>query len=357
MFTKIIDGKLIEKAEKFIDAGQRFVLTCHEHPDGDALGSLLAMSAFLRQLGKTEVWPVVPDRIPENLRWLPGTERVKVFSDESDVCLPLIASADVLIFLDFNEVSRTGRQLAEALRASAAVKIMLDHHPYPADDARLIISQPEMCATAEVVFRYICRTGNAGLIDYDMAECIYAGLMTDTGNFSYNSNRRDIYFIIGELLDRGIDKDALYRKVYAVNSIGRTRMQGYLMDRGMEILPEYHTAVMTLSDEDFKRFGCDASETDGLVNLPLAVRDIVLSVFLREDGGLVRVSLRSTGDFPANELAAALYNGGGHLNAAGGRYEGTLAEGVQRLKEALPGYFNKQFPKEQTTDTIGKTTP
>jgi len=338
MFKNIIDEALIRKAEKQIENSNSFVLVCHENPDGDAIGSLLAMTGFLKSLGKTEIHPIAPNRIPDNLQWMPGMEDVLIFNRSQAECRELIASVDVVFFLDFNELSRVGKDLADVIRQSMAYKVMLDHHPFPSEDAHITISYPQLCATAEVVFRYICRTGNFGLITKEVAECIYAGMMADTGNFSYNSNQQDIYFIIGELLGKGIDKDVIYRHVYCSNTIGRTHMQGYMMDGGLEIINDYKTAIMTLTNEKMKSFGCQPSDTDGFVNLPLSVQGVVLSVFFREDEGIVRVSLRSTGDFAANQVAADLFNGGGHRNAAGGRYVGTIEEGVKRLKEALPKY-------------------
>lgn len=338
MFKHIIEEDLIRKAERQIGKSRSFVLVCHENPDGDALGSLLAMAGFLRALGKEEVHPVVPNRIPDNLQWLPGMDKVLVYNRSRETCRELISNSDVIIFLDFNELSRVGKDLSGVIRQSQACKVMLDHHPFPSEDAHIIVSYPDLCATAEVVFRYICRSGNFHLINKDMAECIYTGMMTDTGNFSYNSNKQDIYFIIGELLGKGIDKDAIYRHVYCSNSIGRVHMQGYVMDEGLEIVPQFRTSIMTLTEEKMKSFGCDAGDTDGFVNIPLSIQGVVLSVFFREDDGIVRVSLRSTGDFAANQVATDLFNGGGHRNAAGGRYVGTIEEGVKRLKESMPKY-------------------
>jgi phosphoesterase RecJ-like protein len=182
--------------------------------------------------------------------------------------------------------------------------------------------------------------GNFSDISKEGAECIYTGMMTDTGAFTYNSNDREIYLIIGELLSKGIDKDEIYRNVYNNNSESRLRLQGYVLCDKMQIFPEFRAALITLSREEQKRFHYVKGDTEGLVNIPLSIKDVCFSVFLREDTekDMIKISLRSVGTFPCNQVATEFFNGGGHLNASGGEYYGTLEEAVELYKQALVKY-------------------
>jgi phosphoesterase RecJ-like protein len=239
--------------------------------------------------------------------------------------------------LDFNTLSRIER-IAESVRKSPAKKILIDHHPYPDDFCDVTISHPEISSTSELIFRFICRMGMFEYLDKNAAECIYAGMMTDTGAFTYNSNSPAIYYIISELLNKGIDKDKIYSKVYNHYTESRMRLEGYVLYEKMKIFSEYRAALISLSQEEQKRFQWKKGDTEGFVNLPLSINDIILSAFIREEEKIIRISLRSKGDFPCNELAHEVFNGGGHLNASGGEYNGTLEEAIALFTEALPRY-------------------
>jgi phosphoesterase RecJ-like protein len=216
---------------------------------------------------------------------------------------------------------------------------MIDHHLYPEDFCRITISHPEISSTSELVFRLICRMGYFSDISKEGAECIYTGMMTDTGGFTYNSNNREIYFIISELLSKGIDKDDIYRKVYNTYSESRLRLMGYVLSN-MKVYKDYNSALISLTKEEQGKFDYIKGDSEGFVNIPLSIKNVCFSCFLREDTEkkMIKISLRSVGKFPCNRLAAEFFNGGGHLNASGGEFYGTMEEAVKVFEQALEKY-------------------
>lgn len=337
MISKIIDEEIIRKIDKVLQKCNRFVLIGHESPDGDALGSTLGMAHFLRSCGKEEVRVMMPNAVPVNLRWLPGVESILVYDDEPEVCQQLLNETDVILFLDMNTLRRTGG-MKDCFSNLMAYTILIDHHENPETFTQLTISHPDMSSTSELVFRYICRVGQLETMTLDSATCIYTGMMTDTGGFSYNSNSKDIYIIIHQLLQKGIDKDEIYRKVNYHFSLGRMRFIGYMLSRAMDVLPEYGTAITTISKRKLLSFQLEPGETEGFVNMPLSIKGVNLSILLREDK-VIRISFRSVGKIHVNEMAEEL-GGGGHKNAAGARFNGSMKEAVARIKEMLPRYLS-----------------
>ena len=198
-----------------------------------------------------------------------------------------------------------------------------------------MISYPIMSSTSELVFRLLCAIKSYDDINKEAAECLYTGMMTDTGAFTYNSNRADIYTVVGELIKKGIDKDEIYRKVYQVYSESRMRLMGYTMNEKMKVYPELRTALITLSLEELNRYSYVTGDTEGFVNMPLSIDGIDFSVFIRESSDQIKISLRSVGEFPCNHFAANYFGGGGHKNASGGEYYGTLEEAVRTFERGL----------------------
>lgn len=348
MITKIIAEEKIQKVRTYIEKGERFVIVTHISPDGDALGSSLGLSFFLQNLGKEQVQIIVPNAFPEFYAWMPGAKDIFIYEKYPDFANRLIAEADVIFCLDFNEPKRIGA-VAPAVLASDARKVLIDHHLHPADFCRVVISYPEISSTSEMIFRFICRLGMFDLIDKKAATCIYTGMMTDTGAFTFNSNKPEIYTIIGELIKKGIDKDWIYRQVNHVYSECRLRMMGFVLYEKMKIYPDMHTALITLSNEELKRFDYRQGDTEGFVNLPLEIDGMVFTIFMREDNDFIKLSFRSVGDFPCNEFAHTYFNGGGHKNASGGEFFGSLEEAVALFEQALT-QFNPNKYKEISQD-------
>jgi phosphoesterase RecJ-like protein len=317
----------------------------HTAPDGDALGSSLGLWHFLSEFGK-DVKVIVPDDYPSFYKWLPGSNKIVIADRQQKYSCGLILDADLIFCLDFNEPHRIAN-LETCVMESKAKKILIDHHLDPDRFCELTISHPEMSSTAELVFRFVCRMGMFEYINVFCAECIYTGMMTDTGAFTFNSNRPDIFFIISELLQIGIDKDAIYSRVYNQYSAERVRLQGYVLHEKMNLYKKYHTSLITLSFEEHQRFNIQKGDTEGFVNIPLTIRDVLFSAFIREDKNIVKISLRSKGDFPCNRFASEVYGGGGHLNASGGEFYGSFDEAVRKFEEGLEKYKNLLKPVNQ----------
>ena len=337
MLTKVIEQAKIDHFTKWFERADKIVIVSHVSPDGDAIGSSLGLAQFLDSQDKT-VNVIVPNAFPDFLKWMPGSKDILLYDRHKEFADKLINEADIICCLDFNSLKRI-EEMADSVATSPARKILIDHHLYPEDFCRIVISHPEISSTSELVFRLICRMGYFSDISREGAECIYTGMMTDTGGFTYNSNNREIYFIISELLSKGIDKDDIYRKVYNTYSESRLRLMGYVLSN-MKVYREYNSALISLTKEEQGKFDYIKGDSEGFVNIPLSIKNVRFSCFLREDTErrIIKISLRSVGTFPCNKLAAEFFNGGGHLNASGGEFTGTMAEAKQVFEEALKKY-------------------
>lgn len=324
MIARILDEGKIRRLASLVDDARRIAITTHLSPDGDAMGSSLALARVLGNMGK-DVNVIVPDQPLQQLMTLPGAKDVVVGSRYPDFAAGLFAKADLIVCLDFNELKRVDR-LAPFVQASKAARVMIDHHLDPSDFADTVISHPEMSSTCVLLFRVLCRLELFNLIDKEAAECILAGMMTDTGNFSYNANDPDVYIIEAELVRKGVDKVELYNRLLNRVSENCLRLTSYALLERMEVFHEYGAALICLSRDELNRYHYVKGDTEGLVNRPLAIPGIVYSAFLREEDNYVKVSMRSVGDFPVNTICNEHFGGGGHLNAAGGEFDGTLDE-------------------------------
>lgn len=340
MIKDIFSSPDIERLKTIIAEGSMFVLTCHAGPDGDALGSTLGMAHYLTALGK-EATVIVPDAFPDFLAWMPGAQEIVRFDKHRDKAELLIAMADVVLVMDYNALSRVD-DMGPLIEKTKAKKVLVDHHLQPAQFCDLNFSFSQLSSTCEVVFRLVVAMDGYDVLTKAACECIYAGMMTDTGCFSYGPCTQEVYLIISMLMQKEINKDRIYNKVFNNYSEGRLRLMGYVLYEKMRVFPEYHAALITLSREEMARFDFVKGDTEGLVNIPLQMKGIHFSAFLREDTekDLIRVSLRSQGTFPCNKFAAKYFTGGGHLNASGGQHVGTLQEAIEIFERAL-----EEFPK------------
>lgn len=345
MLSKIIKQADIDHFTKWFERAEKIVIVSHVSPDGDAIGSSLGLWHFLCSQDKTAN-VIVPNAFPDFLKWMPGSKDILLYDKYKEFADQLLAEADVICCLDFNAIHRIDA-MGDAVLASPARKILIDHHLDPEPFCQIIISHPEISSTSELVFRLICRMGYFNEITKEGAECIYTGMMTDTGGFTYNSNNREIYFIISELIAKGIDKDAIYRKVFNTYSESRLRLMGFILYEKMVVYPEFCSALITLTNAEQQRFNYVKGDSEGFVNIPLSVKNIRFSAFLREDrdAGMIKISLRSVGDFPCNKIASEYFNGGGHLNASGGEFYGSMSEAVDLFKRALVKYQDELIKK------------
>ena len=342
MNIDILDNNQLVLMDQLISDSQTILVVCHKSPDGDALGSSLGWAEFLRSRGK-DVTIIVPDQYPDFLKWLPNTDKIVRYDKHTEKCDMLFKISDLVFCLDFNTPSRVD-EMEQTLVSSPAKKVLIDHHLKPDVDACLVVSHPEASSTSELVFRIVWQMGAFDSLDKQFAVPVYCGMMTDTGGFTFNSSRPEIFFIISELLTKRIDKDRIYRNVYHNYSENRIRMMGYVMYEKLVYMPEYNAAFYSLTRDELKRFNYIKGDAEGLVNIPQQIKGLKLSISLREDTdkpNLVWVSLRSVDDFPCNLMAEEFFNGGGHLNASGGRVDGTIEEAIEIAKKAIIAYQNK----------------
>ncbi|MCD7710036.1 MAG: DHH family phosphoesterase [Porphyromonadaceae bacterium] len=334
MVPRILSKREADEMSQLIDMAKRIVIVCHVSPDGDAIGASLAMWHMMNGLGK-ETYIIVPDQYPADFRFLKGCKEILVYTRYTEFAESLISQADLIFCLDFNDPQRVDL-MCPALTASKAKKILIDHHLHAKSFCDMTFSHPEISSTCEVLFRVICNLGLYEQMTVDAANAIYTGMMTDTGNFTYNSNSREIYLIIAELIKKGINKDAIYARIHNTNSEDKLRLNSYAIFQKMEVYPQYSAAIILLTQEELNRYHYQKGDTEGLVNVPLSMGNILFSAFLREESNLIKVSLRSKGNFPANKIATDYFNGGGHLNAAGGEFYGTLEEAGNFMRGILP---------------------
>ena len=336
MIENYFSAEDVSEFRIWLNYADRFVVISHMSPDGDAIGSSLALCRYLKSLGKEAV-ALVPDTPPDFIRWLPGIDELMVYDSDPDAAERVIYQADVVCCLDFNVVKRIDKVAASFLYTKAK-KILIDHHPYPGATFNVILSYPEASSTAELVFHFICALGGFSHIDYDIAECLYTGMMTDTGAFTYNSNNSCLFNVISLLLETGIDKDRIYSRVYNTFSESRLRLQGYVLSEKMQIFHDMSTALITLTSKEMLRFNAKKGDTEGFVNMPLQIEDIMLSVFIREEKDQIKLSFRSSGNVPCNILASDWFHGGGHTNASGAEIKCSMEEAVARFHEAMKSW-------------------
>ena len=339
MDINILSASQCEQLRALFDQSDTIIITCHQSPDGDAIGSCLGLAEYLRSQGK-EPTVIVPDQYPDFLLWLPNTEKIIRYDKHREKCDLLFKIADLVCCLDFNTPSRVD-QMQQALVESPAKRLLIDHHLMPDVPAELTVSVPEASSTSELVFRIVWQLGGFSALGKHFAAPIYCGMMTDTGGFTFNSSSPAIFYIISELLTKGIDKDRIYRNVYNNYSENRLRLMGYVMFEKLVVDAQRHASYYALTRQDLKRFHFIKGDAEGLVNMPLQIKGHKLSISLREDterDNLVWISLRSVDQFPCNKIAAEFFNGGGHLNASGGRLYCSIDEAIETVRKAIASY-------------------
>ena len=345
MNINLLNAEEVTSLRHLIDNSKKAAILCHMNADGDALGSSLAWSAYLRQQG-LETAVIVPDMFPDFLQWLPGMQQqVMRYDKKTEEVRQWLKDSDLICYLDLNTTSRVGKELQPDLSLCQGKVILIDHHEQPDIKGDMTVSFPTMSSTSEMVFRLIWQLGGYDAMTKDMAVNIYCGMMTDTGAFTYNSTKPEIFLIIAYLLAKNIDKDKIYRNIYHVFSVDKLRLWGYVLNKSLKVkYPPHHASYFTLSKEDMRKYHFKKGDAEGLVNVPLKILGHKLSISLREDtekNNLVWVSTRSVDDFPCDEMAARFFNGGGHKNAAGGRLECSLKEAEAIVDKAIKAYADK----------------
>jgi bifunctional oligoribonuclease and PAP phosphatase NrnA len=332
----LIDPLLLSGLKKIIQDSKNLVVVPHVNPDGDAIGSCIALSRVLKNMGKT-INIIIPNEFPEFLQWMDGIDDVFDYEKSPKEVNLLFQQADTLFCLDFNDFERA-EGLKAHLTSFKGTKVVIDHHPGPVAQCDLLISYPSVCSTGELLFRLIDGAGLLNYLDKAAADAIFTGMMTDTGNFSYNASDPETYHIIAKLLEKGIDRDLIHSNVYHTFSEDRWRLVGHSLKDKMVILPEYRTGYISLSQKELEMFNFQPGDTEGLVNYPLMVKGIVFCVLFMEQDNQVKLSFRSKGDFSTNDFARKHFNGGGHINASGGKTSLRLEEAVSKFELLLDDY-------------------
>ena len=327
--------------KELIQSPKKVVITTHSNPDADALGSSLGLYHLLVQLGH-ETKVITPTDYPDFLYWMPGHEEVLVFdSDRERECRELVEEADIIFCLDFSGLTRI-KKMAEPVGEARACKVLIDHHLDPEDFADYVMWDTGAAATAELIFDLIGKLGYQDKITVDMAELIYAGIMTDTGSFKHPSTTAKVHRIVADLIDLGADVNKVNRSIYDTNSLNRLRFMGYAFLKKLVVKPEYGIAYFVISAEDFERFDLKSGDTEGLVNYALSLRGIIMATIIIERKDEVKLSFRSVGDFAVNTFANEHFSGGGHKNASGGSSDVGLDETVKKF-EALTDSFKEKY--------------
>ncbi|HYD19826.1 MAG TPA: DHH family phosphoesterase, partial [Flavipsychrobacter sp.] len=281
-----------------------------------------------------EVTPVSPGELPDFLMWMPGLEHMLNYEAEPKLALEALEKADLIFCVDFNDFSRT-KHLTEHLAAATQPKILIDHHLMPSAVWDYGTSAPEKSSTAEMIYDFINLCGDNALIDKDIADCIYTGVLTDTGSFRFSITTAEVHSMVADLKRKGLEHSPIHEHIYDSWSTSRMRFLGYVLLERMEIFPKYNTGLITLSRKELKLFNVQSGDTEGLVNYPLSIANVQFATLITERGDEVKLSFRSKGNFDVSSFAREYFNGGGHFNASGGRSKTSFNETVARFKEIL----------------------
>jgi len=327
----------IQLFKAFMGQTRQVVIITHHKPDADALGSSLGLAGYLKKKGHS-VTVVTPSDYPEFLHWMPGNDEVLAFDKTNQKQITdKINQGEIIFCLDFSSLKRV-QDLTEVLRNAPGKKVMIDHHLEPEDFAEFVKWDVQSASTAQLIYKLIRELGDESLIDANIADCLYAGLMTDTGSFRHSNTHHEEFAVAGELVRLGADPSKVSKLIYDTNTLERLRLMGFVLSEKLKVLPEYRTAYMTLSADELKRLGSQTGDTEGLVNYGLSIKGIRLSVMIHERKDSVKLSLRSLGEFSVNEMARKHFEGGGHRNASGGSSSLSLDQTLQKFLSILPEY-------------------
>jgi phosphoesterase RecJ-like protein len=327
----------IQEFKKYLNTPRKAVLLTHFKPDADALGSALGLALYLKKKGHT-AQVITPSDYPDFISWMPGNKEVLIFQkDKPDRATRFINNADVIFCLDFSCLNRIN-ELGDVVRKSKGKKVLVDHHLEPDKFADFEQWDGTAASTAELVFKLIDELGDKTLIDGEIAECLYAGIVTDTGGFRHSNTTHQVLKIASELVEHGADPYKVSKLIYDTNTIERLRLMGFVLSEKLKVLPEYRTAYVALTADELRRFGSQTGDTEGLVNYGLSIKGIRLSVLISDRKENIKLSLRSLGNFSVNDMAKAHFDGGGHRNAAGGQTTLTLEQTVAKFLSILPLY-------------------
>jgi phosphoesterase RecJ-like protein len=332
-----MDKHAISSIKSLLSTPKHIVIVPHKNPDGDAIGSTLALCHYLK-LHNHHAVVIAPNDYPEFLKWMPGEDAILKYDSQKQDCDQDIEKSDIIFTLDFNALSRIGA-MEDVITASEAKKIMIDHHQQPDDYADFMYSDVTMSSTCEMVFNFIEMLGDVDKIDKAIASCLYTGIMTDTGSFRFSSTSSNTHKIIGKLIETGISNSEIHNSIHDSNSYERMQLLGCALSN-LKVIPEYQTAYITLTQEELNTFNFRKGDTEGFVNYALSVKGVIFAAIFIEShqDKIIKISLRSKGDFSVNDVARTYFEGGGHTNAAGGKSDLSLKETIEKFIGILPHY-------------------
>jgi phosphoesterase RecJ-like protein len=329
----------IEEVKEILQTPKKITITTHRSPDGDAMGSSLGLYHVLVQLGH-DVAVVVPNDYPKFLHWMPADDIVVEFESNQTKATELVDAADLIFCLDYNALHRM-KDLGDVVGATSTVKIMIDHHPQPDDFATYMLSDVSASSTCQLVYEFFEKLELTHLVNAASASCLYSGIMTDTGSFRFPSTTAKTHSVVANLIEAGANGAEIYTKINDTNSVDRLKLLGYCLSEGMQVFPEFSTALITLSSAILDKYNYGPGDTEGVVNYGLSIEGINCAIIIKGHANENRMSFRSRGTFSVNDFARENFDGGGHLNAAGGTSRLSFNETVEKVKSLLPQYADK----------------
>ncbi len=333
----------LEEVRSILANPKNILITSHRNPDGDAIGSSLAMAIWLKRLGH-HVMVAFPSEYPAIYGWMPGIDEVEIFDIDSENITRFIESMEVSIILDYNSLSRIDK-LGDLFKDKDVYTMLIDHHLYPDPIGDFILSDTDASSTCELVYRFFCEYAPQSNIDLDIAECLYTGIVTDTGGFQY-STTPSLFRAVASIQELGVNTRAIHDLIFNALNEKNLRLLGHCLSNRMEILDEFKTGIIFLNKHDFAVFDIQRGDKEGIVNYLLKLKNVNMAIFIRQQPSIIKISFRSKGDFSVEEIAKNYFNGGGHRNASGGYTKIGLAATIDLIKSILPDY------KEQLNKSI-----
>ncbi|MEM6963737.1 MAG: bifunctional oligoribonuclease/PAP phosphatase NrnA [Bacteroidota bacterium] len=325
----------ILELKSLLSTPKDIAITSHRNPDGDAIGSSLATYHFLKRQGHT-VTVIFPSEYPDNFAWMPDAKEILIHDIEPDDANYVLKKADLIFSLDYNALERVDK-MGEVIAPLPCKKVLIDHHLYPENFADFVLSDTTASSTCELIYDFIGLLGEKKNIDVLIGECLMTGILTDTGSFKYSTSPK-LFRIVADLLERGVDDYTLQDVIFNSLTEKQLRLLGHVLDNRMEILPEYKTGIFTLTKKDYEFFDIQRGDTEGIVNYLLMLKNVKVAVFIHEQPTIVKISMRSKGDFSVQEICRKHFRGGGHKNASGGASYSSLSATVNKFKRLLPEY-------------------
>lgn len=331
----------IEFLTNFLETPKQIAIIPHRNPDGDALGSTLGLYHVLKQLNHN-VKVISPNEFPDFISWLPGADEVLIFERNHETCKKFLQNSNLIFTLDFNALHRTGEQMGTFLSTLSADFVMIDHHQMPDDYAKITVSDTSFGSTCELLYRFLQQLSLQQYINKDVATCIYTGIVTDSGSFKFTKTTGNTHRVVADLIDLGIDNPGIHNNLFSTSSYNRLQLLGRALEK-LKVFPEHKTAYTWLSQKDLYEFNFQKGDTEGIVNYGLSINGIDLAAIFIEnkDEGIIKISFRSEGSFDVNEFSRNYFNGGGHINAAGGKSFDSMQETLSKFETILKE-INKQ---------------